>query len=381
MSYPLINKKAVYASKFASPFGKRFGPDGRHAVSGITATVFGAYGFVGQYVCNQLGGRGSTCFIPFRGCEMEVRSIRQMFDHGQLGFMPFSPRDENSIYEAVKNSDVVINLIGKDYETKHFVPRRLPNGKLTRKNYSFHDTHVSVPETIARISKESGVKSFIHMSALSANPDSLSEWNRSKAEGELAVRREFPESIIVRPATVFGPEDRFLNDIATSLLARPNFGLVNRGVNTVQPVFAVDVAVAVNRIINGWKDFEGKTFQLAGPDVYTYREVVEFVADITGRRVNMFDCPTVLHNLRAFLIDLGIEPIVNPDMIKRMSEDNILIEDPNLLTFADLGMKPLSMEEESFNYLATYREGGHFKMVEGYYASDEERMEKEQKAT
>lgn len=113
----------------------------------------------------------------------------------QLGLMPFSPRDENSIRDAVSKSDIVINLIGKHYETKHFVPTRRSDGSLSRVNYSFEDTHCSVPRSIARIAKECGVGHLIHVSALSANLESSSRWSRSKAQGEIAVREEFPDAV------------------------------------------------------------------------------------------------------------------------------------------------------------------------------------------
>jgi NADH dehydrogenase (ubiquinone) 1 alpha subcomplex subunit 9 len=113
--------------------------------------------------------------------------------------MPFSPRDEESIYNAVKNSDIVINLIGKDYETEHLVSSVRPDGSRSRVNYSFEDTNVATARTIARISKEAGVKGFVHMSAMAANHNSKSEWARTKAQGETAVRLEFPEAVRPMP--------------------------------------------------------------------------------------------------------------------------------------------------------------------------------------
>lgn len=120
-----------------------------------------------------------------------------MFDLGQLGLMPFSPRDRESIYDAVKKSDVVINLIGKHYETKHFVPTRRADGNLSRINYDFEEVNVTIPRILAEISKEAGVKAFIHVSALAADTNSASKWARTKAEGEVAVREAFPDSVSV----------------------------------------------------------------------------------------------------------------------------------------------------------------------------------------
>ena len=146
---------------------------------------------------------------------METRLLKPMFDLGQLGLMPFSPRNRESIYEAVKKSDIVINLIGKHYETKHFVKTRKADGSINRINYNFDEVHNAIPSLIAEVSKEAGVKRFIHVSALSANINSASDFNSSKARGEISVREKFPEAIIVRPANIFGEEDKFLQWIAS----------------------------------------------------------------------------------------------------------------------------------------------------------------------
>lgn len=112
--------------------------------------------------------------------------------------MPFSPRDKESIFQAVQNSDVVINMIGKHYETKHMVPTRRADGKLSRVNYDFEEVHVTIPRTIAEISKAAGVKSFIHVSALSADVNSKSKWSQTKARGEIAVREAYPDSVCIQ---------------------------------------------------------------------------------------------------------------------------------------------------------------------------------------
>jgi NADH dehydrogenase (ubiquinone) 1 alpha subcomplex subunit 9 len=163
--------------------------------------------------------------------------------------MPFSPRDRESIYESVKRSDVVINMIGKHYETKHLVPTRRADGKLSRVNYDFEEVHTTIPRTIAEISKEAGVPAFIHVSALAADPNSKSKWARTKFAGEEAVRQVYPNSVIVKPATIFGPEDRFLNWIAETMARFPYFPLLNNGDALVQPVYSHDIGKAIFRII------------------------------------------------------------------------------------------------------------------------------------
>lgn len=112
----------------------------------------------------------------------------------QLGLIPFNARDRESIKDAVRHSDVVVNLIGKSYETKHVVPQRTASGKLSWTNYSFDEVHVEIAKTLAEVTKELNVERFIHVSAVAAKTQSSSRWARSKALGEAAVRQVFPDA-------------------------------------------------------------------------------------------------------------------------------------------------------------------------------------------
>ena len=261
-------------------------------------------------------------------------------------------------------------MIGKHYETKHIVPTRRADGSLSRVNYGFEEVNVEIPRTLARLAREAGVKSFIHVSALSASPTSLSEWSRSKARGELAVREEFPDAIIVRPATVFGPEDRFLNWIAEACDRLPYFPIVNGGSSLVQPVFCNDIGHGLMEIINNKEQFAGATFQLTGPEEYTYKEVVELVTDVTGKKTPMLEVPLPLAKLAGQFFEQTISPFVTPDMVDQMREDVVAIKpmgnEAPLLTLADLGIDASSMDKTAFDFLHCFRPGGHFMVVEGY---------------
>ncbi|KAJ1439107.1 hypothetical protein B484DRAFT_444236 [Ochromonadaceae sp. CCMP2298] len=352
-----------------APYATKYGPGGRSSNSGITATVFGAYGFVGRYFVEELGKRGSRVYIPFRGCEMEIRHLKPMFDLGQLGLIPFSGRDRESIYESVKNSDVVINMIGKHYETKHLVPTRREDGSLSRVNYSLQEVHVDIPRAIAEVCRDAGVQTFIHMSAMSADPDAKSHWSRTKAAGEAAVREVLPNSIIVRPATVFGAEDRFTNWTAEAFNKIPFiFPLVNEGSALVQPVFANDVGKALMAIVDRHEDFEGKTFQLAGPAEYTFKEVAEFVSDISTQRKTLVDVPVQVAQLAGSFVENLVAPVLTKDQVLQAMED--VLPKPrteNLLDMSDLDIVPTSMDKVAFEWLHRFRQGGHFTIVEGYH--------------
>lgn len=184
--------------------------------------------------------------------------------------------DEESIYKAVKYSNVVINLVGRDWETK---------------NFPFKEVHVEGARRLARISREAGVEKFIHVSALNANPDpeplvyeNGSEFLRSKFDGENAVRDEFPDATIFRPSDIYGQEDRFL--IYYAHIWRRTFRLMplwHNGERTIkQPVFVSDVAQGILNAIKD-PDAAGKVFQAVGPRRYELKELVDWFHRVMRR--------------------------------------------------------------------------------------------------
>lgn len=409
---------AVSSTVSPIPLESTSGPGGRHSVSGITASVFGSYGFVGRYFMDQLGKCGSRAYAPFRGDELEVREVRQMFDHGQLGLIPFSPRDEDSIRKSFASSDIVVNLIGKHYQTKHIVPTRRANGRLSRVNYDFEEVNITIPQRLARMAREAGCRTFIHMSAASADLDSPSVFNRTKALGEAAVRSEFPDAIIVKPNNVFGPEDRFLNMFGVAAQVLRCYPLLNEGKTLVQPVHVSDVGRALMEIVWNRHDFAGSDFWLAGPDEYTYKELAELVMDITHVRRPLVAIPDAVGLAAGEVSDFFINPMFTPDHVYQLSEDNVLritdeeiakkpkrvvtrvwsqeermkkyamaeelgqnglVLDPeeaqlliraenkgHRFTFDDLNITPASMDKTAFDFLRRFRIGGKYNTVQGY---------------
>ena len=192
---------------------------GRSSVSGITATVFGATGFLGRYVVNRLGKTGTRVVVPFRGDEKDVRHLKVMGDLGVVNFVETSIRSLEQIEAAVADADVVINLLGKHYETLR---------------WRFADVHTSFPAVLAEVCAAQGVERLVHVSALGAAADSPSEWARTKAMGEQALHEAFPAATIVRPASMFGDEDRFLNRIALMGGSFPFIPMVDGGASKQQ---------------------------------------------------------------------------------------------------------------------------------------------------
>lgn len=315
---------------------------GRQSVSGVTATVFGCNGFIGRYVVNRLGRIGSQVVLPYRGDGMNTRHLKPMGDLGQMVFLPIDMTDEDSIRNAVKNSNVVINLIGSQHETN---------------NYSYHDVNVKVIHRIAKIAKEAGgVKRFIHVSACGADINATSKFLATKAEGEQVVKDYFPEATIIRPTQIYGDEDKYLNRIADMLNFFPIVPLVGSGDQKVQPIYVQDVAQCiVNAMVNS--DAPGKTYTLGGPEVMTKREIIAFVTNEIARRGDTTVMELPPKAVRLYAKACTMLPIdwrlVSPDDVDQCEAD---VTVPNrVLGCEDLGLTPASMEKEAGYGLIRHR--------------------------
>jgi len=375
-----VARDARVLSQFDSGFG------GYSSNKGITATVFGATGFVGRYVVDKLASKGITVIVPFRGDDLEARHLKLMGDLGRVNPVPYDPRVVDSVRDVVHPSQLVVNLIGKDFETKHWA------GSFV-KNYTYEQVHAEIPRMLAQVCAEQGVHQFIHMSSLAARPGSLSELDTSKLNGEIAVRAHFPDATIVKPANIFGDEDRFMNQIARLARALPSFALVNNGTAQVQPVYVNDVAKAVVNMVQS-PDAVGATYNLAGPDVLTRKELTEFVFDVIRRPPTVVDLPISLLQGIGKFVEQFPGPYFTADQVVQQLSDNI-IEAGEENHLADLlvrldfivflpfhphcgsgsntynrlihfvfscmqGEDPTSIHHASYRFLHQYRLGGHF---------------------
>lgn len=305
---------------------------GRSSVSGIRATVFGCSGFVGRYVVNRLGRIGSQCILPFRGDGMNVRHLKLMGDLGQMVPLPFDMAEPETLTRTMHRSNVVINLVGNMHQTR---------------NYSFDDTHVKVVHRIAKMAAETGtVDKFIHVSAYGADLNSPSAFLRSKAKGEMVVKDFFPNATILRPTQIFGHEDKFINRYSHLMNISPGVPLIDEN-QKVQPVFVQDVAQAiVNCVAN--TDAPGKTYNLAGPQAYTYAELLSMISQETVRP-DMFPVP--LPHAVARLLGTVVEKtlpikwrLLSSDLADQMLVDMTVRPRNNGLNELGVAMTPLEKE-------------------------------------
>lgn len=266
----------IHVIKNPSTASLKRGTGGRSSFNGIVATVFGCTGFLGRHVCNKLGKIGTQLILPYRGDAYEMLRLRLVGDLGQVLFHPFHLMDDDSIYKAVKYSNVVINLMGRDYETK---------------NFDFNKLHVEGSRKLARICREAGVETFIHMSALNAceKPQEYllkggSKFLASKWAGEQAVREEFPDAVIFRPTDMYGQEDRFLRYYCSLWRHQLKWmPLYMKGEHTIkQPVYVGDVAAAIVAACKD-KSARGQIYQAVGPTRYPLSELVDWFHRLLNR--------------------------------------------------------------------------------------------------
>lgn len=309
-----------------------------------TATVFGGTGFVGRYIVRALARADYTVKVATRVPE-RAYYLRPYGVVGQI--VPFAC-DYNkieSIEQAVRGSDVVINCIGQLFE---------------RRKSKFKRVHVDLAQAIATASAKANVSRVIHLSVLGHNQSRYAE---SKQAGEQAVLRAFPAATILRPSVIFGPEDEFFNLFAGLMRWSPILPLIGGGKTRFQPVYVGDVAAATMAAVvipvTDPRNPQGKIYELGGPEIVTFKEIYHRLFQWTGRKRCLVPMPFGLMKLKAtFLQFIPPRPLITPDQVTSLQSDNVVTNGSAGL--ADLGVMPTGMNLIVPSYLERFRPGGRF---------------------
>jgi len=304
-------------------------------------TILGGGGFIGRYLVRNLTKKNYRCIITTRKT-FEKGYLKTQATPGAIELLDWNPNNFSELKEAIKNSDIVINLIGILYETR---------------KQKFYNIHSSIPEAVAKICSESDVKKFIHVSAIGANENSKSLYQKSKYLGEIKALNNFKNTVIIRPSVVCGTEDNFTN-LFSKLSILPVIPLV--GINyKFQPILVSDVATAIVQAI-GTKDNEGKIYEIGGPKVISFGDIVKSILKTINKKRFVVQMPMAIAKIQSTITDLlPIPPILTKDQCEILSEaDNVVSN--NHLTLKDLDINPLDVEEEMKKWLWRYREGGQF---------------------
>ena len=302
---------------------------------GKLVTVFGGSGFIGRYVVKRLAERGAVIRVPSRRPERAI-FLKPLGAVGQINLEPWNPAAEGAVSRLVAGSTHVVSLIGILFEGRRG---------------DFDRVQARLPGEIGAAAAEHGVRRVVHVSAIGADPASPAAYGRSKAAGEAALRAAFPAATILRPSIVFGPEDGFFNRFARMSQLSPALPLIGGGTTRFQPVYVGDVADAVMAALTR-DDAPGRTYELGGPEVYTFRELLRYVLRLTGRRRLLVHLPVGIATLQARLLELLPEPPLTRDQIALLERDNVVSEGaPGLV---ELGITPTPLELIVPQYLRAF---------------------------
>ena len=302
------------------------------------ATVFGGSGFIGRYVVQRLARRGFIVRVAVRD-PVAAGFLKPMGAVGQIVPL-FGPiTDEGHVHRALDGATWAVNLVGILAE---------------RRRGDFDRVHGEGAGRIARIATAAGVARLVHLSAIGADPASPSAYGRSKAAGEVAVRQAFPGATILRPSLVFGPEDAFFNRFAGMARLLPVMPVIS-GATRFQPIYVGDVADATLAALDR-SDAAGAIFELGGPDVRSFRELMEAVLTWTGRRRKLINVPMGFARLQAWLGELVPGKPFTRDQLRMLARDAVV--SARMPGLAELGIVPTPMDLVVPDYLARFRPGG-----------------------
>jgi NADH dehydrogenase len=301
------------------------------------ATIFGGSGFLGRHVARRLAARGYTVRIAVRDPESAM-FLRPMGDVGQI--VPLCARlgVEAELTRAVQGADVVVNLVGILAE---------------RRAGDFQRVHAEGAGQIARLAAAAGVGRFVQVSAIGADAASPSLYARSKAAGEAAVRAAFPNAVILRPSIVFGAEDQFFNRFAAMAVLSPVIPIVG-GETKFQPVYVGDVADAVIAALA--PGAAGKIYELGGPQVQSFHELIAHMLTLIGRPRQILDLPPWLAKLQAMALERLPGKLLTRDQIALLGRDNVA--GSGLPGLRELGITATPMDLILPRYLTRYRPSG-----------------------
>jgi NADH dehydrogenase len=302
------------------------------------ATVFGGSGFIGRYVVKRLAQQGFIVRVAVRDPEAAL-FLKPMGAVGQIVPLYASVTNEGTVQRAVEGAEVVVNLVGALTESRAA---------------TFQAIHTEGSERIARLSAAAGVSRLIQMSAIGADPASPSTYASTKGKAEEAVLAAFPAATILRPSLVFGLEDQFFNRFAAIARISPVMPVI-AGETKMQPVFVGDLADAVMAALAS-SSTPGKIFEIGGPRVWTFREILAFILKTTHRDRRLVDVPMGVARVQAAIMQHLPGKPLTPDQLLMLSKDNVV--SAGAAGLADLGITPTPVELIVPAYLSRYQPGG-----------------------
>ena len=304
-------------------------------------TILGGGGFIGRYLVRNLSKKNYRCIISTRK-PFQKGYLKTQATPGSIELIEWKFDNFSEIQTAIENSDIVINLIGILFETR---------------KQKFFDIHTKIPEAISKICSKAGVKKFIHVSAIGANQNSKSLYQKSKFQGELRALENFKNTVIIRPSVVCGPEDNFTN-LFSKLSILPVIPLVGYNYK-FQPILVDDVVNSISSAIE-IKNNYGKIYEIGGPKIISFGEMVRSILKSINKKRLVFDMPISIAKFQSTILSLlPFPPLLTRDQCEILTESDNVVSNKEL-TLKDLNLTPKDVEEKMNSWLYRYRDGGQF---------------------
>jgi uncharacterized protein YbjT (DUF2867 family) len=307
-------------------------------------TVIGGSGFLGRNVVRALAQRGYRIRVAVRRPDLAVY-LQPLGRVGQIHAVQANLRYPDSVMAAAHDASVVVNLVGILFE---------------RGRQRFEAVQAAGAEVAAQAASAHGAR-LVHVSAIGADENSASLYARSKAQGEKLALSVVPNAAIFRPSVIFGPDDDFFNRFAALARVSPVLPLIGGGHTRFQPVFAADVAEAIAQAVDG-RARPGTIYELGGPEVLTFRQLMEYVLEVTQRRRLLVPLPYWAARLQASILQYLPKPLLTPDQVELLKHDNVVSDAAARegRTFDAFGIVPTVASTVVPSYLWRFRRAGQF---------------------
>ncbi len=304
-----------------------------------TVCVFGGTGFLGRRLVRRLAAEGAALRIAVRSPE-RARGVLRADDLERVTVLRADVRDQASVAAAVAGVDAVVNAVSAYVE---------------KPGATFESVHEQGARTLAQEAAAAGVARLVLVSGIGADPQSRSAYIRARGRGELAVKEAFPSATIVRPGAMFGPGDALFGTLADIVRLLPVVPLIGGGRTRLQPVYVEDVAEAIVRMLAD-RGTAGQTYELAGPGVYTLRELVGFALRLIDKRRLLVPLPFAVAEIQARLLELLPSPPLTTSQVDLLRLDNLA--SGALPGFRDLDIRPKALEDIVPTYIGARRTPG-----------------------
>ena len=305
------------------------------------ATIFGASGFIGRNLIRRLTEKDFRIVAATRSPYLHGY-LKPLGNPGQIDLEKVNLFDEENLRTLIKNSDVVINLIGILYETR---------------KQKFENIHVNFPDLLSKICSDLKIEKFIHISALGIDENINSKYMQSKLMGEKKILNNFNNSTILRPSIVYGDGDNFFNQFASLAEFLPALPLIGGGQTKFQPIHVSDLCKAIVAIVNK-EEIDQSIYELGGSQVYTFKEMMEILLKQIKKKRFLIPIPFSIAKFQAKILQLFPKPLLTTDQVEMLKYDNVVSN--NYPTIKDLKINPKTIESVLPSYIWRFRKGGQF---------------------